>query len=349
MRTTDHSAAKNGSNGNGKPAATNAAAKAPAKPKAVKLTQAIRDGVVKRMYETRTDVRWFGDAVVGAINEPAPGAIQLSMIQSYWPIHIVDLSITRTSVPSEAQAAKDARTMGVQSVVPFGLYHQEGGVIPWDAKRNGLPWKELERFFEMSQRMWHETRSATRFGIATQKLVVFVHPDANGVMHADLCFERVRVTRLNPTGLSDAELPEAASMADVGIAIDKTGLADRGITVHVAGLDDKITLPYEGLVDRRVDFVMIYSCVNSNIQGDPNNENRPRQLANGIGIATRQCVTRKDRDLLERDGDPVRLRRKAVTERDNREHLAALGIDPDAVVEPTPEPEAEAPLAASEE
>ena len=59
----------------------------------------------------------------------------------------------------------------------------------------------------------------------------------------------------------------------------------------------------------RAEIVLLLSCINSNYNGDPDDEGRPRQDADGYGVMTPQCLKRKIRDTLGiyRDDDDIDL------------------------------------------
>ena len=46
-------------------------------------------------------------------------------------------------------------------------------------------------------------------------------------------------------------------------------------------------------IENRIDFVEIISVSNANPNGDPSNNNRPRQLENGHGEMSDVCIKRK--------------------------------------------------------
>ncbi|MCA6080263.1 MAG: type I-C CRISPR-associated protein Cas7/Csd2 [Endomicrobium sp.] len=52
------------------------------------------------------------------------------------------------------------------------------------------------------------------------------------------------------------------------------------------------------LLNKKIDFVVVFKVKNANPNGDPLNENMPRTLADGIGEVTDVCIKRKIRNRL---------------------------------------------------
>ena len=52
-------------------------------------------------------------------------------------------------------------------------------------------------------------------------------------------------------------------------------------------------------IKSRISFMVLVSCENANPNGDPLNENRPRQSYDGLGIMTPECVKRKIRNRMQ--------------------------------------------------
>lgn len=58
-------------------------------------------------------------------------------------------------------------------------------------------------------------------------------------------------------------------------------------------------------IENRIDFVEIISVSNANPNGDPSNNNRPRQLENGHGEMSDVCIKRKIRNRLQDMGEKI--------------------------------------------
>jgi CRISPR-associated protein Csd2 len=58
-------------------------------------------------------------------------------------------------------------------------------------------------------------------------------------------------------------------------------------------------------LSHKIDFALIFSVKNANPNGDPLEQNRPRQLPNGRGEVSDVCLKRKIRDRLQESGFPI--------------------------------------------
>lgn len=58
-------------------------------------------------------------------------------------------------------------------------------------------------------------------------------------------------------------------------------------------------------VENRIDFVALITVNNANPNGDPGNNNRPRQLDNGLGEMSDVCIKRKIRNRLQDIGENI--------------------------------------------
>lgn len=59
------------------------------------------------------------------------------------------------------------------------------------------------------------------------------------------------------------------------------------------------------VLDRKIDFAVIFTVRNANPNGDPLNGNRPRQNYDGYGEVSDVCIKRKIRNRLQDMGEPI--------------------------------------------
>ena len=60
-----------------------------------------------------------------------------------------------------------------------------------------------------------------------------------------------------------------------------------------------------GVLERKIDFAVIFTVKNANPNGDPLNGNRPRTDYNNIGEVSDVCLKRKIRDRLQEAGESI--------------------------------------------
>lgn len=181
----------------------------------------------RKMCETYFDIRAFGAVMsTGANAGQVRGPIQMTFGRSVDPVVVLEHSITRMAVATEAEAEKqsgDNRTMGRKNTIPYGLYVAHGFVSAHLANQTGFSEEDLALFWDALVTMFEHDRSAARGLMATQKLVIFKHDSALGNAPAHRLFERVQVTRRT------TDTP-ARSIHDYTITIDTTDLP-QGIVV----------------------------------------------------------------------------------------------------------------------
>lgn len=59
------------------------------------------------------------------------------------------------------------------------------------------------------------------------------------------------------------------------------------------------------VLDRKIDFAVVFTVRNANPNGDPLNGNRPRQNYDGYGEVSDVCIKRKIRNRLQDMGEPI--------------------------------------------
>jgi CRISPR-associated protein Csd2 len=186
------------------------------------------DAARRWMCQTFFDVRMFGAVMSTGINAgQVRGPVQLTFGRSLDPIVALEQAITRMAVTTEKEAEKQEggnRTMGRKEIVPYGLYRAHGFVSPHLAAQTGFSTEDLEILWQALGNMFDIDRSAARGQMATRRLVIFEHESALGNAQAHRLFERVRVSRRDPS-----RPPRA--FGDYEIRVDGEDLP-AGVTVH---------------------------------------------------------------------------------------------------------------------
>ena len=180
-------------------------------------TEAARDWMCGQFY----DIRTFGAVMSTGKNAgQVRGPVQMTFARSVDPIVILEHSITRMAVATEAEAEKqsgDNRTMGRKNTIPYGVYVAHGFISPALAAQTGFSEADLDLFWEALVQMFEHDRSAARGLMATQKLIIFKHSSALGNAPAHKLFDRVKVT------LKDADKP-ARDFSDYEVTINRDNL-----------------------------------------------------------------------------------------------------------------------------
>ena len=180
------------------------------------------------MCQTFFDIRMFGAVMSTDINcGQVRGPAQLTFSRSVDPIVCLEQAVTRMAVTTEreAEAQKgDNRTMGRKELVPYALYVGHGFISPNLAADTGFSQDDLALLWQALLNMFEIDRSAARGLMATRKLTVFEHESPLGNAPAHALFDRVRITRKDPSR-------PARAFSDYNVALDRANLP-HGITVH---------------------------------------------------------------------------------------------------------------------
>jgi CRISPR-associated protein Csd2 len=179
---------------------------------ALGLATATKDAKTKRdneerarawMCQTFFDIRMFGAVMSTDINAgQVRGPVQLAFARSTDPIVSLEQSITRMAVTTEKDAEKQKggnRSMGRKEIIPYALYRVHGFISPFLAAQTGFSDGDLDLLFEALQGMFEIDRSAARGEMAAQRLFVFEHESPLGGAPAHRLFERISVTRKDPS------------------------------------------------------------------------------------------------------------------------------------------------------
>ena len=151
----------------------------------------------KWMCEKYFDIRTFGAVMSTGKNAgQVRGPIQLTFARSVEPVVVLEHSITRMAVATEAEAEKqsgDNRTMGRKFTVPYGLYRGHGFVSAHLANQTGFSQEDLELFWKAIEQMFEHDHSAARGLMSTRTLLIFEHDSALGNAPAHALFDRVTI------------------------------------------------------------------------------------------------------------------------------------------------------------
>ena len=172
------------------------------------------------------DVRTFGAVMSMKENNcgQVRGPVQITFARSIDRIFQQEITITRKSVTTEADAQEQIKkdgnitgTMGRKSIVPYGLYLAHGFVSAHEAAGTGFGEDDLALLWDALKGMFDHDRSASRGLMAPRKLVVFKHQNALGNAPAHKLFEALKITRS-----SEEDVPRA--FTDYTITLDRSSL-----------------------------------------------------------------------------------------------------------------------------
>src|SRR5947207_1055643 len=181
------------------------------------------------------DVRAFGAVMTTGINcGQVRGPVQFTFARSLDAIVPLEFSITRKSVTTTEEAAKQAAadgsitgTMGRKNTVPYALYKCHGFVNPYLARDTSFTHADLELLWAaLKGTMWDIDRSASRGLMCTRGLYVFEHASLLGSAPAHELFDRVRV---EPFGAEGA--PRSFDDYRPRLRVDGDRLPE-GVTLH---------------------------------------------------------------------------------------------------------------------
>lgn len=91
--------------------------------------------------------------------------------------------------------------MGHRYIVPYGLYRIDGHISAALAQQysgefdSGLSEEDLEVFWEALMNMFEFSRSNSRSGMVSRKLIIFKHDDVRGNAPADKLFKLVKAEK----------------------------------------------------------------------------------------------------------------------------------------------------------
>lgn len=190
--------------------------------KAAKKDDPALDGKIRDfMCQNFFDIRTFGAVmttfVKGALNcGQVRGPVQLGFARSIDPILPQEVTITRVSITTEADAEKKGTEMGRKYIVLYGLYRAEGYISANLARKvTGFSEEDLDLLWEAILNMFENDRSAARGKMAVRELIVFKHASELGNAPAYKLFDAVHVERA-------ANVTTPRKYSDYVVTIDET-------------------------------------------------------------------------------------------------------------------------------
>ena len=190
--------------------------------KAAKKDDPALDGKIRDfMCQNFFDIRTFGAVITtfvkGALNcGQVRGPVQLGFARSIDPILPQEVTITRVSITTEADAEKKGTEMGRKYIVPYGLYRAEGYISANLARKvTGFSEEDLDLLWEAILNMFENDRSAARGKMAVRELIVFKHASELGNAPAYKLFDAVHVERA-------ANVTTPRKYSDYVVTIDET-------------------------------------------------------------------------------------------------------------------------------
>jgi CRISPR-associated protein Csd2 len=198
-----------------------------------------REWMCRQFY----DIRTFGAVMTTGVNcGQVRGPAQLTFARSIDAITPLEFAITRKSVTTEADAAKQINkvddetktrfgtitgTMGRKTTVPYGLYRCSGFINPYLAKDTGFSTDDLQVLWDVLKGpMWEIDRSASRGLMCTRGLYVFEHSSPLGNAPAHDLFDRIHIERLG-TGAAPRTFEDYRSRITI-----RSDDLPTGVTLH---------------------------------------------------------------------------------------------------------------------
>ena len=190
-----------------------------AKKKDDKLDEKLRDFMCSNFFDIRTFGAVMTTFVKGALNcGQVRGPVQLGFAKSVDPIMPQEVTITRVSITTEADAEKKGTEMGRKYIVPYGLYRAEGYVSANLARKTtGFSEDDLELLWQAILNMFELDHSAARGKMSVRELIVFRHDSELGCAPAYKLFDLVKVRR-------HADVIFPRSYADYDVSVDEAHL-----------------------------------------------------------------------------------------------------------------------------
>lgn len=192
-----------------------------AKKQDAELDRKLRDWMCLNFF----DIRAFGAVmttfVKGALNcGQVRGPVQLGFARSVEPVMPQEITLTRVTVSTEADAEKKSNEMGRKYIIPYGLYRCEGYISANLARKStGFSDEDLELLWKAILNMFEYDRSAARGKMAVRELIVFQHDSELGCAPAYKLFECVRISRAE----ADSVAP-ARAYSDYRVTVDEAAL-----------------------------------------------------------------------------------------------------------------------------
>ncbi len=217
-------------------------AKAKKQKKAGAKERDAREAVKAKMCELYDDIRLFGAVLTAGTNAgQIRGPMQLTFGRSTAEILPWDAAITRCAITKASDWLKKKTEFGRKPWLNYAAYRQHGYFNAMLGKQTGVTSDDLARFWVAVANMFQEAASASKGEMATQELVVFVHPNERGSAPSHKLLSRAvlkKVLEKQPTNEAEADLNEDCGMPDfstrfiVEVEDKSPALKDNGIDVH---------------------------------------------------------------------------------------------------------------------
>ena len=184
------------------------------------VDMAVRDFMTANFFDIRTFGAVMTTMVKGALNcGQVRGSVQLGFARSIEPVMPQEMTVTRVSITTEADAEKKGTEMGRKHIIPYGLYRCEGFVSANLARKTtGFSENDLALLWEAILNMFEHDHSAARGKMAVRELIVFKHDSELGCAPAWKLFDTVKVTRA-----TDPAAP-ARAYRDYTVTVDEAAL-----------------------------------------------------------------------------------------------------------------------------
>lgn len=154
--------------------------------------------VLKHLIDKYFDLRLFGGVLATGKDKPKAGTydgpIQVTFAQSFDPVRIEEICITRCAVAEEKEN-KENKTMGRKAFLRYGLYSAKIFFSPHRDKFNLITEDDLELFWTAIQKMFEFDRSAARGDMALRGLFVFSHAHKYGDAPAHKLFDAIEIKK----------------------------------------------------------------------------------------------------------------------------------------------------------
>lgn len=263
--------------------------------RAVTQTREDNDRRIEAALRHFIDTRIFGIvfAVPNMLGDSSiRGPVQFGRGQSFEPVEEVEDSITVVSQAREddQQSKGDSGTIGSQVYLGgYVLFTQQFKINPYHARRSLMRNADLMIFKSALIRMFDNDAATNRSDMRLEQIIVFRHDDDRGIAQSHRLFDLIDIRR--------ATEGTPRSFSDYAVTIGET---PEGVVREEWSETNEITMGrYDGLV--------LYASVDSNPNGDPDNDGRPRiDPVTGIAHVTPVCIKRKIRDTIHQfHGDQV--------------------------------------------
>ena len=157
----------------------------------------LRDYMCENFYDIRTFGAVMTTFVKASLNcGQVRGPVQIGFARSIDPVVSQEVTITRVAITTEKDAENKTTEMGRKSIVPYGLYREEGYISANLARKvTGFSEEDLELLWEAIINMFEHDHSAARGKMSVRELIVFKHSRELGDCPAYKLFDAVEVRK----------------------------------------------------------------------------------------------------------------------------------------------------------